>query len=109
MAIGSGLLIVAVIFIALWLFIEMSHIKHKIFLFLLIALLLFTYFSAYYVIKEQNIDLSTSEGLIDASKIYFSWLGGMFENVKILTSNAVNLDWKKNETAESSGGYWKKT
>ena len=65
---------------------------------LLIALILFGYFSFTISFKDRTVDLKTVEGLMSASKIYFSWLGSVFGNLKSITTYAVKKDWNGNET-----------
>jgi len=90
---GSSFFIVAVLIIAVWVVIEIRRFKHKIFAMFLIALILFLYISGLGVFGGANVDLSSVSGIIDAWKIYFSWLGSAFGNMKTLTANALNLDW----------------
>jgi hypothetical protein len=93
MAIGVTLLIVGILIIAVWAIIEFKRMRHKAFAFFLIALILFTYFSFMHVVNQNKVDLTTSAGFLDASKLYFSWLGSLFGNLKSITANAINMDW----------------
>lgn len=93
-------MIIGVLIIAIWVIFELRRLKHKIFAIVLIALVLFLYVSVTYSIKGQEINLKNSEGIVRASKIYFSWLGSTFGNMKIITTNAIKMDWDyKNESA----------
>lgn len=96
--IGVTILIIAALSIAIWVIIEFKRLKHKMFAILLIGMILFSYISFSLVFKEEKIDFKTVPGLIDASKIYFTWLGSLFGNMKSITTYAVNMDWNKNET-----------
>jgi len=99
MAIGITLIIVAVLVLAIWWVIEIKRMKHKLFAFFLIALILFTYLGFSHVVKKNSIDIGTPSGMFDASKLYFSWLGSLFGNFKSITANAVRMDWSGgNET-----------
>ena len=95
MAIGVTFIIVAVLVVAIWLIIEAKRMKHKVFAILLIMLIIFTYFSFSVILKNNEVDLKTAEGLMSAGKLYFSWLGGVFTNVKSITAYAFKQDWKK--------------
>jgi len=102
MVIGTTLFVVAILIVAIWVVIEIKRFKHKIFAIFLIALILFTYFSFTAVIKKNPVDLKTVPGMIDASKLYFSWLGSVFGNLKSITINAIKMDWKSiNQTADT--------
>ncbi len=94
MAIGGTLLIVSILLIAVWVVFEMKRFRHKIFAIFLIALILFTYLSFLAVLKGKSIDLGTASGLKEAGKLYVTWLGSVFSNLKSITTHAVDLDWK---------------
>ncbi len=99
MAIGVTFIIIAVLIAAIWIIIEIKRLKHKLFAIFLIGLILLGYFSFNLSLREQNVDIKTVSGLIDASKIYFSWVGSAFGNMKLITTNAIKMDWGANETS----------
>jgi len=86
--------LVLVLVLGIWLVIEFRRFKHKIFAILLIVVILFTYFSFFLAIKGQGLDLKTFDGVRDAGKMYFLWIGNAFDNVKIVTSNVISMNWK---------------
>ncbi|MGY4884494.1 MAG: hypothetical protein ACP5NZ_02850 [Nanobdellota archaeon] len=96
--VSATLILVIVLIIVIWLLIEFKRFKHKIVAVFLILLIVFTYFSFASVIKGKNLDLKTPEGMKEAGKLYFVWLGHAFKNVKVVTSNVINMDWKGNES-----------
>ena len=102
MVIGTTLFIVGILVVAIWVIIEIKRFKHKIFAVFLIALIIFAYLSFAVVLKDKDIDYKTIPGVVEASKIYYSWLGSMFVNFKTITTNAIHMDWKPNgdETLE---------
>lgn len=95
---GMSLLIVAGLIVAIWVIIEVKRFKHKIFAVLLIVLVLFTYVSFAVTLKNNPVDLKTYSGIITASKLYLSWLGSLFGNLKALTLYTIKMDWNGNET-----------
>lgn len=95
MAIGVTFIIIAVVVVAIWLIIEAKRMKHKIFAIFLIALIIFSYISFSVVIKRNDVDLKTTGGWKIAGKLYMSWLGTVFQNVKAITVYAINQDWKQ--------------
>jgi len=99
MAFGISLFIIAVLIIAIWVIIEIKRLKHKLFAVFLIALILFTYLSFIVTLQGQEIDFKSVSGWMTAGKLYYSWLGSIFGNMRSLTSYAVNMDWKSNETS----------
>ena len=98
MVVGITLFIVAVLIIAIWVVIEIKRLKHKLFAIFLIALILFTYISFTVTLRGQEIDYTTVSGMITATKLYFSWLGSIFGNLKTMTTHAIHMDWNGNET-----------
>ena len=92
-------MIVVVAIVAIYILIELKRFRHKIFAIFLIALILFVYLSAAYVLRGRDLDLKTASGFVDATKLYFSWLSSVFGNVKTITANAINMDWGVNGTA----------
>lgn len=101
MVIGMTLFVISILIIAIWVIIELKRFKHKIFAIFLIGLILFLYLSFTFVAKGQDIDFKTVPGVIEATKLYFSWLGSAFVNLKTITTNAVRMDWGVNETEEN--------
>jgi hypothetical protein len=100
--VNTVLILVIVLIAAIWLFIEFKRFRHKMLAVFLIVLILFTYFSFSAVIKGKNLDLKTFEGMKEAGKIYVLWLGNIFQNVKVVTSNAINMNWKFNGSVEQN-------
>ena len=98
MEIGVTLLVISVLVIAIWVIIEMKRMRHKVFAIFLIGLILFSYFSFSFVLKDKNINLTTIKGLTTATTLYFSWFGTVFSNFKTITSKAIKMNWKGNET-----------
>lgn len=98
----NWLIIIALIVLA-FVFLRFRHIKHKVFLIGFIILLLFIYTTSSRVLAEHNIDWKSVGGIEKALKVYFSWIGGAFGNLKVITSNAIKMDWAaKNKTDESA-------
>ncbi len=98
MGIGISILLISVLIIAIWVVIEMKRMRHKIFAVFLIGLILFSYFSFSLVLKNQEIDFMTIEGITTATTLYFSWIGTVFSNFRTITSKAIKMDWEGNET-----------
>lgn len=86
-----GLLVLAVLLVSK--LIHFKHLKHRVTAIFLILLLFFAYVSVSSVIKNNDIDLKTPSGVFQVAKLYFSWLGYLFDNVKVLTGNAIRMDW----------------
>jgi len=109
MVIGITLFIVSVLIIAIWVIIEIKRLKHKLFAIFLISLILLAYLSFVFVFREQQINLNTVSGIMEATKLYFSWLGSIFGNMKTITSHAVKMDWSPDESIDSDSKILSKT
>ncbi len=95
---GVALFIVAALIITIWVLIEVKRMRHKLFAVFLISLILFGYISAGLVFESREVDYKTVPGLIDAGKIYLSWLVSVAGNFKVITSGVINMDWKTNSS-----------
>ena len=103
MVIGTTLFIIAVLIVAIWVIIEVKRFRHKLLAIFLIVLILFTYFSFTAVIKKNNVELNSVSGLMQGSKLYLSWLGSIFVNLKTITTEAIHMDWKSVNNTKNSG------
>ncbi len=106
MAIGGTLLVVLILVIAIWIFVEVKRFRHKAFAIFLIILILFTYISFVAVIKGKDLNLGSIDGLKKAGQLYVSWLGSVFKNLKTLTTNTIQMDWKVNESEIPKNKTW---
>jgi len=100
MVIGTTLFIVAILIIVIWVFVELKRFRHKMFAIFLILLIIFTYVSFTAILKGKDINLKTASGWGEATKLWFSWLGSIFKNLKTITVNAINMDWKSVNSTE---------
>ncbi len=98
MELGVTVFVVAILIIAIWVVIEMKRMRHKMFAIFLIGLILFSYLSFSFVFKNHEVNLTSIDGIRDAGGLYFSWLGGIFVNLKSITSKAIDMEWKGNKT-----------
>jgi len=98
MVIGVAIIVISILVIAIWVIIEIKRLKHKLFAIFLIGLILFGYLSFTFSLRGQDIDIKTVPGILEASKLYFSWLVSAFGNMKSIATNAIKMDWNSNET-----------
>lgn len=104
MGIGGTFVIVAFVVLAIWMLFEFKKFRHKVWAIILILIIVFGYVSFNSVIKGKDIDLKSASGLKQAGGLYLTWFGHAFSNMKVITSNAIDMDWKGNETNETGGG-----
>lgn len=95
-----NLVLIAVIVVAglIWLMSGLKSYRHKVFAFFLIFILFLSVFGFTATFSGKNIEINSVGDLGNAVKLYFSWYGTLFNNIKILTANAVKLDWRANQT-----------
>lgn len=91
LVIGIGLIVLMVLF-------KMKEIRHKFGLVAIALIVLFLVFSFSHVYKSNKPDLTTFDGISQVTKLYFSWLGGVFKNLGKVTGFAINQDWGLNST-----------
>lgn len=73
--------------------IKMNHLRHRIFIIILILIALFFYVTLTFVSNKNNVDLTTMNGFMNGVKVYGGWLVHNFQNIRSLTGNAINMDW----------------
>jgi len=88
-----NLFIIGILVVVAVILIKMNHFRHRITIIGLLIFVLFLYSTIVIVNKGNEINLTTSEGIFDAVKVYFGWLGNGFGNLKTLTGNAIKMDW----------------
>ena len=96
------LILVVALIAVIWLSHEFKKLNHKIVAIFLILLIVFTYFSFSSAIKGKEIDLKSAVGMKEAGQLYVLWLGNAFNNIKIITGNAIHMNWKVNESLEAN-------
>lgn len=97
MELSVTLIVVIAIAALIYVFIELQRAKHKIFAIVAIFLLIFGYISVSVVVKQADVDLKTVSGLMEATKIYFAWMGSLLKNTVAVTGYAFTLDWGVSE------------
>ena len=73
--------------------IKMNHLRHRIFIIMLILLALFLYSSMALVTTNNELSFDDTGGFFHAMKVYTGWLANGFENVKQITGNMIKMDW----------------
>ena len=99
----NWIVIVVLVVIALFL-LKMNRLRHKFWIILIVLLALFFYVTITLVHTANKFDLSNTEGMFSAGKVYLGWLGNGFQNLKVLTGKAIGMDW-----ASTNGSFLNKT
>ena len=98
MEINFILIGIAALAILLWIFSGIKDKQRKFFVLLIILFLLFAVYGFNATFSGRDVQISSVGDLGNAANLYLSWFGNAFNNIKILTANAVKLDWKGNQT-----------
>ena len=72
---------------------RLNHLRHRVFILILISLALFFYLSVTSLNEKNDFDFSSTRGILDAGKVYFGWLANGFQNTKTVVGNVIKLDW----------------
>ena len=85
------LLIILIVTIVLKIANKKQNIAITITLFLFIFLML----TILYVYTVTDSKIGNSKDFFNFIKVYFVWLGNIFENVKTVTAQVIKMDWAK--------------
>jgi len=102
MAMNWFLMIFIGIIVLIFIFSKILGIKQNIFTFIIVALVLFSFLSLVLAFNGKDISMNSFGDLKDAGAVYFSWLSNAFSNVKIITTEAIKMDWQTNNTEKTS-------
>ena len=95
--------IIAVVCVIGVILIKMNHFKHRMTIIALLFLALFVYSTITLVNSTNDLDLTTTEGMFQAVKVYTGWLGNGFGNLKVITGNVIGMDW-----SSTNGSFFSK-
>ena len=60
---------------------------------LITFLILFLFFSAFFIISNENLQLHKKNEALEFGRQYYSWLGDMLGNVKSATAFVIKSEW----------------
>ncbi|MEX0932875.1 MAG: hypothetical protein WDZ77_02130 [Candidatus Pacearchaeota archaeon] len=95
----TSIFVLTMISLGIWFVIEMKRFQHKLIAIGLIVLVIVGYAGMATIGQNNNVDLTTIGGIVEATKLYASWIGGFFSNLKAITTQAISLDWFGNHTS----------
>ncbi|MFA5020111.1 MAG: hypothetical protein WC533_03350 [Candidatus Pacearchaeota archaeon] len=91
-------IIAILLFVAIFVFVELKYLRHKFKWVLLLTLLLIVIITFMMSISGQDVNLKTGDGVKLAFKLYGAWIKQSFANMKVLTAHAIKLNWAGNST-----------
>ena len=80
--------IAAIVFLA-----QLSHFRHRFRIMALVIVLLLLSLTFIKVASINSVELGSASGVFSAVKVYFLWLGHIFDNLRTITGNIVRMDW----------------
>lgn len=98
----SVFIVVVLASLCIWMFFEIISFKGKFFMAVLLFLLIFFLISSGFVLRGKNIDLTKPKGVVEAGKVYASFVTVAVKNVATLTANAINMDWSVSDSPKNS-------
>ena len=90
-----GILVVIAFFI-----LKANHFRHRFWILFLIFMAVFLYISISVVNSKYDLDLTTFQGVSNSVSVYLGWLGNGFDNMKVLTGNAIKMDWTSSNESD---------
>ncbi len=91
--------IIAILIVAVFVIFKLKGFQHKFVTIFLIILILFSFFSFYLAFNGKDVSIKNLSDVEKIAKLYFSWMGSVFNNMKILTTQAIKMNWQTNKTA----------
>lgn len=85
--------------LVIFLLVKVKYIKHKLTWILIIIIIIILYLGFIAISSQNEIKFNSVESTGASIKLYLSWFGHNFQNLKTLTGQAINLDWGTNSTA----------
>ncbi len=98
MAISVVIFILVILVAAIWILFGFKKMKHKFLALFLIALILFSFFSFNAAFGGKDVSIKNISDVGKLVKIYFSWLINVFDNLKVITTQAVKMNWQGNKS-----------
>lgn len=93
-------LIIVLILLGIFIFLSVLRMRHKLLWIFIILIISFLIFSYVMVFKGKKVDLTTTDGVAAVAQNYLSWLGLVWDNTKTVTGDAINMNWKTNESSQ---------
>ncbi len=94
--------IIAFVIIAVFLVVKIIDRKQALAMKLVLFLFFIFMVTAGYVYIFYDVDISSFNGLLNAVKVYFSWLTSIFHTGTRVTTFAIKQDWVANLSAATN-------
>ena len=88
--------IIGVIAVVVFALLKFRHVQHRLLIAFIIIVVLFFFTNVSNVIKENNINLRSFDGIVTMGKIYFNWFIHLGKNIANVAGYTVKMDWQGN-------------
>ena len=95
--------IIAVLVLVLIILMRFKEVRHKLGLVVISIFILFLVITFAQIYSAHDLELNSFDGVVNAGKIYFSWLGQAVKNVVRVSGYAVKQEWGFNISNISTG------
>jgi glucan phosphoethanolaminetransferase (alkaline phosphatase superfamily) len=86
------LIIVAVLIV--FVFLRFREVRHRVTHMVIIVLILLLVGSAAVVYFNNDVDITSFDGIAKAGQLYFQWIGTIFSNFGKVSTYTVQQDWQ---------------
>ena len=92
-------ILIGILVVAAMIILKFKEIRHQAGIFIGLAFLVFLILTFGRISVVYDINLSTYDGLMHASKLYMAWLKHAFGNIIETTAYVIKQDWSLNNSA----------
>ena len=92
-------IVIALLIVGIMFIVRAKHMKHRIFVIILIIVGLFLYSTLMIVSYNNDLRLDNATNVYSAFKVYLGWLGNAITNMKGVIGNAVKMDWTSSNSS----------
>ena len=85
----TNIWVITILIVLIFIVIKFKELRHKFSFLFIVFLLLLLVFSLSMAYSDKNVDLSTLDGIVSAGKVYFGFLGGIFDKTRSITGFAI--------------------
>jgi energy-coupling factor transporter transmembrane protein EcfT len=93
-----GIIILLLVVGVMILLMRVKAFKHKFVWFILMVVIIILFFGYWMALAGKDIDYNSLDGLKTAGGLYLGWFANGFNNIKVLTTNAIALDWRDTDS-----------
>ena len=90
-------IVVILVLVAMFIFFKTTGVRFGKTWTILIGFIIFFFVLTFgYLITKSGAEVSSFDGFVSAIRIYFTWLGGFFDNLGNIGGNVISTNWTGN-------------